>query len=94
QDAVADRVAVTATLITSATDATENDKGPYFEDADGNAVRTLTGLETDAEGLLTLPKLYADDTAGTYILRITTAGGASVDVELTVATASPSPSET
>ncbi|MFI6928999.1 lytic transglycosylase domain-containing protein [Streptomyces sp. NPDC050287] len=95
QGEVADKVAVTATLIKSALDPTENDKGPYFKDADGKTVRTLTGLQTDANGLLKLPKLYADDTAGTYMLRVTTAGGASVNVPLTVAAAdtpSPSPS--
>ncbi|MFE7169669.1 lytic transglycosylase domain-containing protein [Streptomyces sp. NPDC057616] len=94
--AVADKVAVTATLIKSKLDATANDKGPYFKDADGKTVRTLTGLKTDAKGLLTLPKLYSDDTTGSFILRITTAGGANLDVELTVAAAdsstSPSPS--
>ncbi|MEU0106240.1 lytic transglycosylase domain-containing protein [Streptomyces sp. NPDC006251] len=93
--AVADGVAATATLIKSADDPTANDKGPYFKDADGKAVRTLSGLKTDAKGLLKLPKLYADDTTGTFLLRINTAGGASLTVELTVAaaeTASPSPS--
>ncbi|NUS25742.1 MAG: lytic transglycosylase domain-containing protein [Streptomyces sp.] len=95
--AVADGVAATATLITSADDATENTKGPYFKDADGKTVRTLTGLETDANGLLKLPKLYADDTTGTFLLRVNTAGGAVLTVELTVAvpaesTESPSPS--
>ncbi|MFD5228174.1 lytic transglycosylase domain-containing protein [Streptomyces qaidamensis] len=93
--AVADGVAATATLITSADDATANDKGPYFKDADGKTVRTLTGLKTDAKGLLKLPKLYADDTTGTFLLRITTAGGATLTVELTVAaaeTSSPSAS--
>ncbi|KUM89786.1 MULTISPECIES: lytic transglycosylase domain-containing protein [Streptomyces] len=95
--AVADKVAVTATLIKSADDATENDKGPYFKDADGKTVRTLTGLTTDADGLLKLPQLYSDDTTGTFVLRITTAGGATLDVTLTVAaaadtSASPSPS--
>ncbi|GAA3791547.1 lytic transglycosylase domain-containing protein [Streptomyces coacervatus] len=94
--AVADKVAVTATLIKSVLDPTENDKGPYFKDADGKTVRTLTGLKTDAKGLLTLPKLYADDNTGTFLLRITTAGGATLDVQLTVAaadsSASPSPS--
>ncbi|GGQ48005.1 lytic transglycosylase domain-containing protein [Streptomyces flaveolus] len=94
--AVADKVAVTATLVKSAGDPAENDKGPYFKDADGKAVRTLGGLTTDAKGLLTLPKLYADDTAGTFVLRLTTAGGATLDVRLTVAKAeaepSPSPS--
>jgi hypothetical protein len=93
--AVADGVAAIATLITSADDATANDKGPYFKDADGKTVRTLTGLKTDAKGLLKLPKLYADDTTGTFLLRITTAGGATLTVELTVAaaeTSSPSAS--
>ncbi|RRR70401.1 lytic transglycosylase, partial [Streptomyces sp. RP5T] len=97
KDAVADKVAVTATLIKSADDATANDKGPYFKDADGKTVRTLTGLTTDADGLLKLPQLYADDTTGTFVLRVTTAGGATLDVTLTVAAAadtstSPSPS--
>ncbi|MFI8893017.1 lytic transglycosylase domain-containing protein [Streptomyces paradoxus] len=95
QGAVADGVAATATLITSADNPTANDKGPYFKDADGKTVRTLTGLKTDAKGLLKLPKLYADDTTGTFLLRITTAGGATLTVELTVAaaeTSSPSPS--
>ncbi|GAA2766298.1 lytic transglycosylase domain-containing protein [Streptomyces paradoxus] len=95
QGAVADGVAATATLITSADNPTANGKGPYFKDADGKTVRTLTGLKTDAKGLLKLPKLYADDTTGTFLLRITTAGGATLTVELTVAaaeTSSPSPS--
>ncbi|MER7562620.1 lytic transglycosylase domain-containing protein [Streptomyces sp. NPDC097941] len=97
KDAVADKVTATATLIKSADDATANDKGPYFKDADGKTVRTLTGLTTDADGLLKLPQLYADDTTGTFVLRITTAGGATLDVTLTVAaatetSASPSPS--
>ncbi|WP_329299086.1 lytic transglycosylase domain-containing protein [Streptomyces sp. NBC_00659] len=85
--AVAGKVAATATLVKSADDATENDKGPYFKDADGRTVRTLTALTTDADGLLKLPKLYADDTTGTFLLRITTTGGATLTVELTVAAA-------
>ncbi|MGW1022551.1 lytic transglycosylase domain-containing protein [Streptomyces sp. NPDC002577] len=88
--AVADGVAATATLIKSADDATENDKGPYFKDADGNPVRTLTGLETDANGLLKLPQLYADDTTGTFLLRIDTTGGATITVELNVEAATAS----
>ncbi|WP_225822526.1 lytic transglycosylase domain-containing protein [Streptomyces naphthomycinicus] len=88
--AVAGKVAATATLVKSATDATENDKGPSFKDADGKSVRTLTGLQTDAKGLLTLPKLYADDTTGTFLLRITTTGGATLTVELTVTAAADS----
>jgi membrane-bound lytic murein transglycosylase B len=96
--AVADKVAATATLIKAADDTTENDKGPYFKDADGKTIRTLTGLATDADGVLKLPKLYADDTTGTFLLQITTTGGATLTVELTVAaatdtsSASPSPS--
>ncbi|MGA5116918.1 lytic transglycosylase domain-containing protein [Streptomyces pseudogriseolus] len=92
--AAAGKVAATATLVTSADDPAVNDKGPYFKDADGKAVRTLTGLTTEADGLLTLPKLYADDTAGTFLLRITTAGGATLDLRLTVepaATPTPDP---
>ncbi|MGW3021892.1 lytic murein transglycosylase [Streptomyces sp. NPDC001221] len=90
--AVANGVAATATLVKSADDPTENDKGPYFKDDHGKTVRTLTGLQTDAKGLLKLPKLYADDTTGTFLLRITTAGGATLTVELNVAQASSSPS--
>jgi hypothetical protein len=85
--AVAGKVAATATLIKSADDVTENDKGPYFKDANGKVIRTLTDLTTDADGVLKLPKLYADDTAGTFLLRINTAGGAALTVELTVAAA-------
>ncbi len=91
--AAADKVAATATLITSVDDPAENDKGPYFKDAEGKAVRTLDGLKTDANGLLKLPRLYADETTGTFLLRITTAGGATLTLELTVtAPESPSPS--
>ncbi len=92
--AVADKVAATATLVKSADDLSENDEGPYFKDADGKAVRTLTDLATDDNGVLELPKLYADDTTGTFLLRITTRGGATLTVELTVAApeSSPTPS--
>ncbi|MFF3495168.1 lytic transglycosylase domain-containing protein [Streptomyces sp. NPDC002795] len=82
--AAADKVAATATLIKAADDATQADKGPYFKDADGKTIRTLKGLTTDADGHLTLPKLYADDTTGTFLLRVTTTGGATLDVELKV----------
>lgn len=94
--AVADRVAATATLVTAGDEPAENDEGPFFKDADDQPVRTLTGLETDADGLLKLPPLYADETTGTFLLRITTAGGATLTVELTVAedpAAGPAPSE-
>ncbi|MET8268942.1 MULTISPECIES: lytic transglycosylase domain-containing protein [unclassified Streptomyces] len=82
--AIASGVAVTATMITDGDTPAENDKGPYFKDADGKTVRTLTELKTDADGTLQLPKIYADDTAGTYKLRLTTEGGATVVIELTV----------
>ncbi|MFF1699066.1 lytic transglycosylase domain-containing protein [Streptomyces sp. NPDC058257] len=81
----ADRVAATATMIKSAAGATANDKGPYFKGADGKPVRTLKALKTDANGVLKLPKMYADDDAGTFLLRVTTAGGATLTVELKVA---------
>ncbi|GAA3480830.1 lytic transglycosylase domain-containing protein [Streptomyces yanii] len=82
--AVASGVAVTATMITDGDAPVENDKGPYFKGADGNTVRTLTDLKTGADGTLTLPKIYADDTTGTYRLRLTTEGGATVVIELDV----------
>ncbi|MFB8027624.1 MULTISPECIES: lytic murein transglycosylase [unclassified Streptomyces] len=75
--------AVTATMITDAETPAENDKGPYFKDADGKAVRTLD-LTTGADGLLELPTIHADDTAGTFTLRLTTASGATLTVELKV----------
>ncbi|WP_329593076.1 lytic murein transglycosylase [Streptomyces sp. NBC_01362] len=98
--AVAAGVAVTATMITDDEKPVENDKGPYFkdEDADGKTVRTLTDLKTGADGTLKLPKIYADGTAGTYKLRLTTEGGATVVIELKVeaagATGTPDPTET
>ncbi|MEI5523414.1 lytic transglycosylase domain-containing protein [Streptomyces brasiliscabiei] len=82
--AIADNVAVKATLIKSLVDVTENDKGPYFgKDAAGKPIRTVE-LETDAGGLLTLPELFADDAVGTYLLRIETEGGATLTLDLTV----------
>ncbi|MEE4491656.1 lytic transglycosylase domain-containing protein [Streptomyces sp. BE230] len=81
--AAADRVSVTATMITDGDEPVENDKGPYFTDDEGNPVRTFV-FTTDADGKLTLPKIYADGAAGTYKLRLTTEGGATVVIELTV----------
>ncbi|MFM9453537.1 lytic transglycosylase domain-containing protein [Streptomyces europaeiscabiei] len=79
---IADKVAVRATLVKSLVDATENDKGPYFQGADG-PVRTLA-LKTGADGLLKLPKLYSDDATGTFLLRVETEGGATLTLELKV----------
>ncbi|MGW2083732.1 lytic transglycosylase domain-containing protein [Streptomyces sp. NPDC001880] len=82
--AVAAGVAVTATMITDAEEPAENDKGPYFKDADDKPVRTLAGLKTGADGTLKLPAIHADDNAGTYKLRLTTEGGATIVIELKV----------
>ncbi|MEI5009704.1 lytic transglycosylase domain-containing protein [Streptomyces sp. PmtA] len=79
------RVAVTATMVTSADDPAENTKGPYFKDAEGKPVRTLTELRTDADGMLVLPKIFSDDQSGTFLLRLTTEGGATLTLELKVA---------
>ncbi|MEE1801675.1 lytic murein transglycosylase [Streptomyces sp. NPDC101062] len=85
QGAAAPNVAATAAFVTSATDDTVPADSPYFKDADGNPLRTLTELKTDANGVLQLPKIFAGDTAGTFLLRIGTEGGATLTVELTVA---------
>ncbi|WP_404950339.1 lytic murein transglycosylase [Streptomyces sp. ARC12] len=84
KDAAAAGVAVTATMVKDPLGLFDNDKGPYFKDAAGKPVRTLTTLTTDAEGKLRLPEIFADGTEGTYLLRLTTEGGASVVIELTV----------
>ncbi|MER7698280.1 lytic transglycosylase domain-containing protein [Streptomyces sp. NPDC096095] len=84
KDAAAAGVAVTATMVKDPAGLVDNDKGPYFKDADGKPVRTLTTLTTDAEGMLRLPEIHADGTEGTYLLRLTAEGGASVVIELTV----------
>ncbi len=84
KDAVAAGVAVTATMVKDRLGVIDNDKGPYFKDADGKPVRTLSTLTTDADGQLWLPEIFADDNEGTYLLRLTTEGGASVVIELTV----------
>ncbi|MET9360855.1 lytic transglycosylase domain-containing protein [Streptomyces sp. NPDC006632] len=65
-----------------------NDKGPYFKDAKGNPVRELKDLKTDDKGVLALPQMYADGESGTFLLRVTTEGGATITVELKVAAAS------
>ncbi|MDQ0699339.1 lytic murein transglycosylase [Streptomyces sp. W4I9-2] len=84
KDAAAAGVAVTATMVKDPLGLFDNDKGPYFKDAAGKPVRTLTTLTTDAEGMLRLPEIFADGTEGTYLLRLTTESGASVVIELTI----------
>lgn len=70
---------------TAVADPKVNDKGPYFKDDKGNPIRTLKDLKTDAHGVLRLPKIYADGQTGTFVLRLTTPGGATLDVKLKVA---------
>ncbi|WKX69757.1 lytic transglycosylase domain-containing protein [Streptomyces sp. XD-27] len=78
-------VPVTATMITSdSADPLPNDRGPFFKDAKGQPVRTLTELKTDAEGRLTLPKIFADDQTGVFQLRLSTPEGTSLIVTLVV----------
>ncbi|MGP3921738.1 lytic transglycosylase domain-containing protein [Streptomyces sp. 8N616] len=79
-------VPVTATMVTSddPDQPVENDKGPYFTDDEGRTVRALEDLKTDSSGLLTLPKIFTDGNAGTFHLRLTTADGATLTIELTV----------
>ncbi|MFI7233927.1 lytic murein transglycosylase [Streptomyces cyaneofuscatus] len=81
--AAAAGVAVTATMVKDSLGLIHNDKGPYFKDAAGKPLRTLD-LTTDADGLLQLPEIFADENPGTYKLRLTTEGGGSVVIELTV----------
>ncbi|MFF3998366.1 lytic transglycosylase domain-containing protein [Streptomyces cyaneofuscatus] len=76
-------VAVTATMVKDSLGLIDNDKGPYFTGADGKPLRTLD-LTTGADGLLQLPEILADENPGTYKLRLTTEGGGSVVIELTV----------
>jgi hypothetical protein len=86
-------VRVVAAMVTE--DGEPGEDGPYFEDADGDPVRELTALETDEDGLLELPRMYADGTTGTFQLLLTTADGGELTVTLTVVEAlSPSPGPT
>ncbi|URM91768.1 lytic transglycosylase domain-containing protein [Streptomyces sp. MRC013] len=81
--------ALTAEMVAAGPDGTHapSDEGPYFEDAQGDPVRTLTGLTTDADGLLPLPPIHADGRTGTFLLRLTAQGGATLTVELEVTAA-------
>ncbi|MCT9088241.1 lytic transglycosylase domain-containing protein [Streptomyces sp. ASQP_92] len=93
--AVASGVTASATMVESPSAGADpkaapkvNDKGPYFKDAKGNPVRELKDLKTDANGALVLPKMYADGQTGTFLLRVTTEGGATLTLDLKVAAAS------
>ncbi|MFF4161092.1 lytic murein transglycosylase [Streptomyces sp. NPDC001678] len=77
---------LTATFVTSKESPAENSLGPYFPgDASGKAVRTLVLPPPGADGVITLPPIQADGHPGTYVLRLTTADGITLYVELTVA---------
>lgn len=100
--AAAPNAEVTVTVLT-ADGQPAGATSPSFE-GDGGAVRTLT-LQTGAGGLLKLPALTAGEATGTFLLRLTTPGGGSLDVEAKVeapvapeapeeAAPSPSPSAT
>ncbi|MFF5972688.1 lytic murein transglycosylase [Streptomyces sp. NPDC012769] len=89
--AVAAGVALTATFVTSADGSQTATDGPFFKTADGTAVRTLTGLKTDADGLLTLPAIHAGEKTGTFLLRLTAPGGGTVTVTLKVTAPAPEP---
>ncbi len=84
-------VPMAATLLDE--DGKKVKKGPHFKDALGKPVRTLSDLKSGREGLLgllskegvlKLPTIYTDDVTGTFILRITTPDGPTLDIELTV----------
>ncbi|WP_407566534.1 lytic transglycosylase domain-containing protein [Streptomyces sp. 184] len=72
---------VTATMVTEAGE--QNDKGPYFADAEGNPVRKLN-LTADGDGIVKLPTIHAGDEAGKYLLLLTTSEGVTLTLELTV----------
>ncbi|MEU5979001.1 lytic murein transglycosylase [Streptomyces sp. NPDC047315] len=63
---------------------TPSKSGPYFKGADDKPVHTLSDLTTDADGLLKLPKIHTDDQTGTFLLRLTAAGGQTLTIELKV----------
>ncbi|MCX2185700.1 lytic murein transglycosylase [Streptomyces sp. SKN60] len=84
QNAVASGVAAAASLTKSTNDPSASNQGPYFKDEQDRPVRTLAELRTEADGVLRLPKIYTDKTTGVFLLRVTTAGGAELTLELTV----------
>ncbi|MFF1509852.1 lytic transglycosylase domain-containing protein [Streptomyces sp. NPDC058326] len=85
-------VRVTAVIVASATGA-ESADSPYFKDAAGNTFREVS-LKTGADGLITLPDLFAGDKAGEYVIRLTAPGGGSTEVKLTVTAPAPTPTPT
>ncbi|MGW8358842.1 lytic transglycosylase domain-containing protein [Streptomyces wedmorensis] len=82
--ATAAGVTAVAALAPAADAPSASDDGPYFTDGQGKPVRTLTELKTGADGVLRLPKIFTDTTTGIFLLHVTTAGGATLTLELTV----------
>jgi membrane-bound lytic murein transglycosylase B len=77
-------VDLTATLLTAdGKPVAQDGTAPCFTDQDGTALDHVT-VSTDQEGHLTLPQLTAGTAPGTYVLRLTTPGGGTLDVTLTV----------
>ncbi|SCK23594.1 Transglycosylase SLT domain-containing protein [Streptomyces sp. WMMB 322] len=77
-------VPVTATMIGK--DGEENTEGPFFKDLFGNEDRSVTkstGI-LGAAGVLELPAVHTDGSAGTFTLRLATEDGSTFDIELTV----------
>ncbi|MFI6420582.1 lytic transglycosylase domain-containing protein [Streptomyces sp. NPDC050842] len=90
--ALAPGVLVTGLIVTSKTATEASADGPYFTGDAGATARTKT-FTTNADGLITLAPgaLLAGDKAGTFFLKLTTPGGGSVFVELTVTAPTPTP---
>lgn len=90
--ALAPGVLVTGRIVTSKTATEPSADGPYFKGDAGATARTTT-FTTDADGLIPLAAdgLLAGGKAGTYFLQLTTPGGGSVFVELTVTAPEPTP---
>ncbi|EST33900.1 hypothetical protein N566_19130 [Streptomycetaceae bacterium MP113-05] len=87
QGGAAAGAAVTATVLHGDGRAPTAGTGPYFAGEAGAELHTLS-LDTDAEGRLTLPDLYAGDEPGPYRLRLTTVDGGDLVLDVSVTPAS------
>ncbi|MEU5049484.1 lytic transglycosylase domain-containing protein [Streptomyces sp. NPDC021096] len=83
KDKAVSDTAITATVL-AADGKTPAKTGPYFKDKDGKQLRTLALPKTDKDGTVTLPELFTDEQAGTFVLRLTTTDGTTLDLKLTV----------
>ncbi|MEU3756330.1 lytic murein transglycosylase [Streptomyces olivoreticuli] len=76
---------ITATVISGKENPAENTVGPYFtRPGSVGPLRTLVLPAPGADGVITLPEVRADQTPGTYVLRLATPDGITLDIELTV----------